>query len=344
MGFRKFFDQPFRTRLRRRLSYLGGVPKLTGPKAYGSIVTDGSFRILSLDEGFRRLYGVSSRFEPKNLAEVIEDRVERGWYGLAELFGKIRPSCTRLREIQSSRAMTTVHISPDGSVIFASHLTSHDGSEIRLSYSESGFRIPSNPDATSGFDRLDLLISLSEIDSRFFANQFGGVTAATIRGFRFVADAEGRIAIVNPPRYWNGIGGAGSASQLGINLERMAWNLKRSGRFGSVCEAPGLGRCHVVAHKREFYVDGPYFIAGALEPIDELLAPRRIREIYPSLSPQEAAVVATLSKGLTIKQAAAALGKSNVTVALQARAAVAKLSVPSLQMLVSEVAIVCSSS
>jgi DNA-binding NarL/FixJ family response regulator len=68
-----------------------------------------------------------------------------------------------------------------------------------------------------------------------------------------------------------------------------------------------------------------------------MLSSDAVIEIHPEFSPQEAAAIAALARGLTIKEVAAMLGKSPVTVALQARSALCKTQERTLQALIAKV-------
>jgi hypothetical protein len=93
-----------------------------------------------------------------------------------------------------------------------------------------------------------------------------------------------------------------------------------------------------ISLKRQFfYSGGPSFIAGRVMRLCSSISEESILNEYPQFSSKEVEVIYLLALGNTIKEAAAMIGKAQVTVSLQARSAVLKSRERSINALVAKI-------
>lgn len=309
------------------------------------IRTVGHFKVQSVDDACRQLYQFAPTFAPDTLWDAVEDRAARGWFGIAELLDDRPPSKVRHSEIASAPALTTFQVSPSGDLIAASHVLAPNGQGALIAYTATGYSTTSPPSTQAGIEVLNWLHDFLAVETPLLG-VLGQVDDpyTSSHGWKFIGDLNGNILFRDKPRASQDIVVPDNhLESMNLPIGSAMDSLKSKGHCTLVVDDLDLGTCLFTARRIEIFPDGPAFLTGSFTSISHLISPQAIRALYPSFTPQEAVVIAILSQGSTIKQAANSLGKSKVTLALQARSALNKTSCTSIDDLTSRIILTCAS-
>ena len=311
------------------------------PSGIASIQTTGDFRILEATDAYRLLYDVDHNFVPETLQDAIRDRASRGWLGLAEILDERAPIEVRIAEIRSAQAYTTLLVSPHGDLIQASHIMSFDGEQFHFNYAATGYAITCPPETRKGLgtllwlhDLLSLGYSLNSVIGS------AGEYSAHPDRIRFLGDVAGNLLLCYPQHIQNSNHQTQSLEELGLPFGHVMDALRTTGRIVMVFDHPDQGPCLFSARRIDIFCGGSGFIVGQITPFAHFISPENVRAIYPKFTIQEAVAIAAIAQGKTIKLAANALGKSHVTLALQARSALYKTNCTSIEDLCTRIIVI----
>jgi DNA-binding CsgD family transcriptional regulator len=326
-------------------------PKLENEHADQAMNPLDGIAFISLDADLRgafvsracgSIYGFTPAGKVNSLADIVEARIAYGWCGIAEALGQQPSVDTRLAEVRSCASLSTLHFSPKGVAVLATHQWQGNGKGVLLTYIPTDLRIePESP--SSDVDAVLRLIQQSlqkRVGHRFALQQLLHEGGRHI-GVGFVSDMAGRSIMLgsrNPP----------SDPALPSSLEdlRVDWDAfyHDCEMFGHATQTilQGAGRRLVIsASTVEVFPSGPKLVYGHITPVAGILSEERILRHFPQFTLNEAIAVSTLAQGHPIKSAARALGKSPVTVALQARSALNKTTCGTMAELLTEVTVLC---
>ena len=312
--------------------------------ALAEIRMDGRFRIVSTNQDYYSIYEVPVGFTPRHLVEVVEERASRGWYGLAEILGEGPASKIRLAEIKARPSNATIEISSRGEILSSAHTSSADGSRVRLVSALTGYSINRSGETEGGWQGLLILreiLALGQVARSLLCGL--SEIAFAPQGFSFLADSAGRLIMQTdhdgaPPHLID----AKFMDDLNIPYEIVRRRLIEDDCCVLHVFDPARGLSRFKARKYTFFPGGPHFLVCRLSPLAVTILPQAVQSVYRDFSGQEAAAIAALAEGRTIKQAAGFLQKSPVTVALQARSALNKTPHSTLEQLLPIVVLSCA--
>jgi DNA-binding CsgD family transcriptional regulator len=306
------------------------------------ISLDADLRGAHVSRACESLYGLEPADKLNSLAEIVEARGAQGWVGVAEALGEQSSVATRIAEVRSCESLSTLHLSPRGEAVLATHQWQGNGKGVLLTYIPTGLRIePVSP--SWGVDAVLRLIqqSLQQGLGHRFALQHLLQERGKQIGVGFVSDMAGRSIMLgyrNPP---NAPAGPSSLEELPIDWDAFYHDCEIFGQATRTI-LQGAGRRLVIfASTVEVFPSGPTLVYGRITPVAGLLSEERILRHFPQFTRNEAIAVSTLAQGHPIKLAARALGKSPVTVALQARSALNKTHCRTMAELLTEVMVLC---
>jgi hypothetical protein len=305
----------------------------------GTIVLMHDFSVAEADANYRALYSVSNAFQPSTFSEIVDERSSRGWLSVEELLSDSPNHVIREQHIRSLHFGTSIQISPEGKIVIASHTWNAANATVRLTYADTGYFYKGRTIKDDNLKSILWLFSLLKeapagISRALPVQDLMRINDATCS---FVADDKGNIYLQGDNRLFT------TSFRTPRHLDELpcvsgsVYDKIKKGSFRIIFEDPALGQCLLRLKRREVFPNGPYFIIGHIWRLEDMLSSNAVMEIHPEFSPQEAAAIAALVRGLTIKEAAATLKKSPVTVALQARSALRKTQERTLQALIAKV-------
>lgn len=294
--------------------------------SFARIVTDEALVICRADDNYRRMYNVAPDFVPGTLADVVSDRMGRGWLSLAEILDTSPSVKTRIDEIRSGPARSTLQFSPHGDVIIASHALDAISGKINFAYSVSPYKLAAPPSSREGRLILNWLRDLFALGAPIAA-LIGGVCSPDLggRGSNFLANRSGDFVLLGCRDDLEvAFRDHANLEDFNIDVGSFMDAVTTKRQVARIVDHAALGTCILSARLVEVYRDGPRFIGGRISPIGDVVSTETVRDLFPRFTQQEAAAVAAIAQGRTIKRAADTLLKSPVTVALQARSALHK--------------------
>lgn len=313
--------------------------------AISHVVFGENGRMHSVNEAFLQIYKGAITTVPRTLSEFVVERSSRGWHGLAELFDNGPAVETRLAEIAADPIGTTIEISPLGEVITTTHIFSADRSRLQVISALTGCTV-GKPSRSDGGSRGLLLLReiLGRDDELIDYIPKLSVLKAKLRTCEFFSDDWGQTIQVDQSQ----------AQALGLEAETCGHPTQAFEQLEqySPCAAQyaarpfgsSTGSGHYVHIDFEFFAGGPSFHGWRRRPTAGRVSAQSVRNLYPRMSISEAEVIASIAEGRTIKETAGHLGKSHVTVAIQARAALGKTDHSTLESFVPVIVLVCATS
>lgn len=300
----------------------------------------------SVNEAFFHVYNGAITTVPQTLSEFVVERSSRGWHGLAELFDNGPAVETRLAEIATDPIGTTIEISPLGEVITTTHIFSADRSQLQIISALTGCTV-GNPSRSEEGSRGLLLLReiLGRNDKLLDYVPKLSALKAELRTCEFFSNDWGKSIQLDQSQ----------SQALGLKAETCGHSTRQPfeelERY-SPCAAPyaprplssSAGSGHYIHLDFEFFAGGPGFHGWRRRPTAGRVSAQSVRNLYPKMSVSEAEVIASMAEGRTIKEAAGHLGKSHVTVAIQARAALGKTDYSTLESLIPVIVLVCATS
>ncbi|AGI68562.1 hypothetical protein OAN307_c30140 [Octadecabacter antarcticus 307] len=302
----------------------------------GSIITDRDLRVISISQSWWSLYGVEPFPLPAHLHDILLAREAVGWFTLSNSFSDHGTIEALSHKMENNQYFHDFHISPLGDVIDITHYTDLESGNKFFNYTRTGITVAHATEKLLG-DRG--LVALRDLINLGMFGMFP-MTFELVQPARLIyapvicAPKSGKLIILDETKSFPDLGNIHNVEDLSVKLQDITYFLDKDGQYSSRVELEGGKLLHLALKRQFFYAGGPSFIAGRVMRLCSGVSEQSILNKYPQFSSKEVEVVCLLALGNTIKEAAAKIGKAQVTVSLQARSALLKSRERSLNALV----------
>lgn len=298
------------------------------------MLVDFDMSITEVPESVLNIYGFKRGEQPNNLRDFIQLRLSSGWISWTELYEEIASPEARLREISSENHLSTFQVGPSGEVLYVSHTKIHSNNKISFSFLSTGLKIDR---WRNGIEEIALQI-FAEV-----SKEYGELLKSWLPGFWhrmistdsvFVALQDGDFIL---SRVSKGdeffLKGAKSLSDLPLDHKKVINQMVMHDQSRILFELSGGEQVLLDASRAQEFPgrEKPFIVT--LRRCDHRSVTQDLLALHPCLTEKEAEVLAGLAAGKPIKSIAEYLGKSKVTVGLQARSAMSKLGITNLNAL-----------
>jgi hypothetical protein len=304
-----------------------------------SIVTDRDLNVISISQSYYDLYGVSPLPLPISLNEIVCARETEGWFALSGAFSDHDALDALLHKVQSNQYFRDFYISPSNEVSCVTHYTDLTSGNKFFTCTPTGINITFKSEESIGVKGLTVLLNLAILDmfvistTPFESTKIEGQTCAPL-----ICDPKsGRIIIRDEALIFPEISGMQFIAELSLEMKDIVSCLDETGQYSGRVDLEGCTSMQLALQRKFFYAGGPSFLAGMLVKLRGDITTECVQGEYPIFSSKEAEVVCLLAQGNTLKEAAAKVGKAQVTASLQARSALLKSGERSINALVARI-------
>ncbi|AGI69020.1 hypothetical protein OAN307_c35420 [Octadecabacter antarcticus 307] len=305
-------------------------------RSSGSIITDRDLRVISISQSWWNLYGVEPFPLPAHLRDIVHGLEAVGWFTLSNAFSEHCAVNALMHKIEKNQYFHDFAVSPLGDVIDLTFYTDHESGNNFFNYTPTGITVAQTTEKSlenRGLVALRDLINLGMfgmLPMTFELAQPASPTYAPV----ICAPKSGKLIILDETKSFPDLDNIQNVEDLSVKIQDINYFLDKDGQYSSRVELEGGKSLHLALKRHFFYAGGPSFIAGRVMKLCSGVSEQSILNKYPQFSSKEVEVVCLLALGYTIKEAAAKIGKAQVTVSLQARSALLKSRERSLNALV----------
>lgn len=304
-----------------------------------SINLDKDLRILSISESWWDLYGIKQLFPYTSIIDISRQMVDAGWFCLSNAFSERNAYDDVKHKILNNRYFHDFHISPLGKVIEVTYFKEFEGGNKLFTYTSTGITLDATAEIPTENRGLLALRDLAELG-------MFGISPMNFKKIQtdiptyvpvICAPQFGQLIILDKLKIFPELDNITCVQDLSIKINDINFYLDKDGQYSSIIEQKGCKSLRFFLERQFFYLGGPCFLAGRFMRIDISIFEADILKKYPQFSAKEVEVVYLLTRGNTIKEIAAKIGKAKVTVSLQARSALLKSRERSINALIATI-------